>query len=196
MLKIIDRLRQVSPADLTTALSEAETALAKQRDRLATLEAGRGGALLQGGEIARRHEAALREARDETERLIAIVDALRQKLAEADRQERRAALERLADEARRKAEAAGRAIAREYPRLANEIIALAEAEREAVSAVRAAHLALTEAGALAEGIVPPAEPSSFYCIEAAGLRLPLCDTLTLPDPQRGAGALLWPRQLG
>jgi hypothetical protein len=188
--KMFDRLRPRtdSPADLMRALSEAEAALAKQRDRLAALEAERGEALMAGGERARRHEADLIAARDETERLTAVADTLRKKLAEAERREQRAALERLADEARRKAEVAGRAIAREYPRLAGELIALVEAEREAMKAVCEAHLALTAAGELAEGITPPAEPASFYCTEAVGLRLALCDSLVLPNHRCGAGA--------
>lgn len=177
-------------------MAETEKALGEQRGHVGALEAGRGGALLEGGEIARRHEAALREARDKAERLAALAAALRAKHAEPERQERRAALERKVAEATRLGEAAGRAIAEKYPQLAGELIALVDAERAAMKAVLDATMALTEAGALAEGIVATAEPSSFYCIEAAGLRLPLCDTLTLPDPQRGAGALLWPRQLG
>jgi hypothetical protein len=196
MLKLLDRLRPRtdSPADLTTALDEAEAALGKQRDRLAALEAERGEALMVGGERARRHEAALADARGETERLAAIVDTLRRRVAETDRQERRAALERQVAAARQKAEAAGRAIDERYPKLAAELIALLEAEREAMRAVMRAVMALAEAGELAEGITPPAEPAAFYAIETVGLRLPLGDSLILPDHRRGAGApALWPR---
>jgi chromosome segregation ATPase len=199
MLKIIDRLRPRtdSPSDLTTALHEAETALAKERARLAALEGERGEALMVGGKRARRHEAALADARAETERLTAVADALRQKLAEADRQERRARLERQVAQANRLAEAAGRAIAERYPQLAGELIALVEAERAALKAVMDATLALATAGELGQGIVPPAEPASYYCTEGVGLRLPLGDTLTLPDHRHGAGAPpLWPRLVG
>jgi hypothetical protein len=62
-----------------------------------------------------------------------------------------------------------------------------------MKAVMDAALALAEAGELGAGLTPPPEPSSIYCTEAVGLRLPLANGLVLPDPQRGAGALLWPR---
>jgi flagellar biosynthesis/type III secretory pathway protein FliH len=197
--KLLDQLRPRtdSPADLTTALHEAEAALAKQRDRLALLEARRGEALLTGGETARRHEAALRDARDEVERLEALAAALRAKHAEAERQERRAALERQVDEARQKAEDAGRAIDKRYPQLAAELIALVEAEREAMRAVMDAAMALNAAGELGQGITPPAEPMSIYSTQGTELRLPLADALILPDHRRGAGAPpLWPRLIG
>jgi hypothetical protein len=64
----------------------------------------------------------LREARDEVERLTALAEALRARHAEAERRERRARLERLAAEARQKAEGAGKAIKREYPKLAARLV--------------------------------------------------------------------------
>jgi hypothetical protein len=115
MFGLLDKLRPKNDTAeaLAEALAETEKALGEQRRHVGALEAGRGGALLEGGETARRHEAALREARDKEERLEALAAALRAKHAEAERQERRAALERQVAEARRKAEAAGLAIARE-----------------------------------------------------------------------------------
>jgi hypothetical protein len=194
--KLLDQLRPRtdSPGDLTTALHEAEGALARQRYRLAALEAERGEALMAGGDRARKHEADLIAARGETERLTAIVDSLRRRVAEAERREQRAALERRVAEANRLAEAAGRAIAERYPRLATELIELVEAERAAMRAVLNATMELNAAGELGQGIVPPTEPSTYYCTEGPGLRLPLADTMVLPDHRRGAGAPpLWPR---
>jgi chromosome segregation ATPase len=196
MFGLLDKFRPKNDTAeaLAQALAETEKALAEQRRHVGALEAGRGGALLEGGEIARRHEAALREARDKAERLEALAAALRAKHAEADRQERRAALERQVAEARQKAEAAGLAIAERYPGLAAELIELVAAEHAALKAIWDATMALSGAGELGEGITPPAEPSSYYCREAVGLRLPLGDSLVLPDHQRGAGAPpLWPR---
>jgi hypothetical protein len=180
---MLDRLRPKSDTAeaLAEALAEVEKARGAQAERIAALEAGRGAALLEGGETARRHEAALREARDEAERLTALAEALRARHAEAERRERRARLERLAAEARQKAEGAGRAIAREYPRLAAKLVALLEAEREALAAVAVAGRELAEAGAEAEGIEPPPPPRAFYAPSNPFMPASnLCQVITLP----------------
>jgi hypothetical protein len=180
---MLDRLRPKSDTAeaIAEALAAVEKALGEQRGRVADLEARRGAALLEGGETARRHEAALREARDEAERLTALAEALREKHAQAERRERRARLERMVEEARRKAETAGRAIAREYPRLAAKLVALLEAEREALAAIVVAERELAAGGEDAEGIAPIPRPRDYYAApNPFGGGAHLCQVITLP----------------
>ncbi len=165
MLKLLEKLRPEgeTAAALGEALDRTAAALTEAEGRIADLQDRRGAALLAGGKAAERHEAALREARDETERLAALRDALRQKQAEAEKREVRAKLEAQAAEAARAAEAAGQAIARDYPKLAAQIVALLRAEREALEALDSltAELAAAPAEA-AEGIANPPPPLTFY----------------------------------
>jgi hypothetical protein len=166
---------------LAAALAATEKALGEQRGRVAALEAARGEALLAGEAQARKHEAELREARDEAERLTALAEALRARHAEAERRERRERLERLAAEARAKAEAAGKAIAREYPRLAARLVELLQAERDTLAQIVATERELGEAGAEAEGIPPIPRPADFYMTpNGLGVREHLCRRIVLP----------------
>jgi hypothetical protein len=117
------------------ALTAAEAAVAK-------LRAGRGDALLAGGEQAAKAEAALRAAVDEAERLAALREALDRRLAEAARKEAAAALQAALAEA-------GKAVAafdvfreREYPALAQKIAAglvLEQKARDAIARVTDIH---------------------------------------------------------
>jgi hypothetical protein len=137
--------------------------------------------LLAGDARAQEHEAALREARDEVERLTALAEALRARHAEAERRERRARLERLAAEARQKAEGAGKAIKREYPKLVARLVELLQAERDALAAIVVAERELGEAGADAEGIAPIPRPRDFYAApNPFGGGANLCQMITLP----------------
>jgi hypothetical protein len=196
---LLDRLRPKNDtaAAIAAALAETEAARGAQAQRIGALEAGRGAALLEGGETARRQEAALREARDEAERLAALAEALRAKHAEAEMRERRAALELLAADAGAKAEAAGRAIARDYPRLAGELVKLLRAEREALAAKIEADERLAAAGSEAAGIALPPTPQAFYAptLGVASPVLHLCQRITLPaldgSPRHNGVPDLW-----
>jgi hypothetical protein len=180
---MLDRLRPKNDTAeaIAAALAATEAALEEQRGRAGDLEARRGAALLEGGETARRHEAALREAKDEMDRLAAMAQALRARYAEAERRERRARLEHLADEARRKAERAGMAIKREYPKLAGRLAELLQAEHAALTAIVVAEREIGEAGEDAAGIAPIPRPADFYATpNGLGVREHLSQRLTLP----------------
>lgn len=109
---------------------------------MAKLRAGRGEALLAGGEQAAKAEAALRAAVDEADRLAALREALDRRLAEAARKEAAAALQAALAEA-------GKAVAafdvfreREYPALAQKIAAglvLEQKARDAIARVTDIH---------------------------------------------------------
>jgi hypothetical protein len=183
MFGLLDKFRPQndSAEALAAALAATEKALGEQRGRVAALEAARGEALLAGEAQARKHEAELREGRDEAERLAALAEALRARHAEAERRERRERLERLAAEARQKAEGAGKAIKREYPKLAARLVELLQAERDALAAIVVAERELGEAGADAEGIAPIPRPRDFYAApNPFGGGANLCQMITLP----------------
>jgi hypothetical protein len=183
MFGLFDKFRRQndSAEAIAAALAATEKALGEQRGRVADLEAGRGAALLEGGETARRHEAALREARDEAERLAALAEALRARHAEAERRERRERLERMAAEAQEKAKRAGEAIKREYPKLAARLVELLRAERDALAQIVATERELAAGGEEAEGIPPIKRPRDYYA--APNPFMPasnLCQVITLP----------------
>jgi hypothetical protein len=183
MFGLLDKFRPQndSAEAIAAALAATEAALAEQRGRVAALEAARGEALLAGDAQARKHEAELREARDEAERLTALAQALRARHVEAERRERRERLERLAAEARQKAETAGRAIAREYPKLAGRLVELLQAERDALAQIVATERELVEAGAEAEGIASIPRPRDFYAQpNPFGGGAHLCQRVTIP----------------
>jgi hypothetical protein len=183
MFGLFDKFRPQndSAEAIAAALAATEKALGEQRGRVAALEAARGEALLAGEAQARKHEAELREARDEAERLTALAQALRARHAEAERRERRERLERMGAEARQKAEAAGRQIATRYPRLAKELIKLLEDERDALQAIAKAEQEILAAGEEGTGILPIDPPQKFYA-QSNGLipAMPLCRVITLP----------------
>lgn len=122
-------------AAIRTAIADTAEALTAAEATVAKLRAGRGDALLAGGEAAAKAEAALRAAVDEAERLGALREALDRRLADAVRKEAAAALQAaLAD--------AGKAVAAfaafretEYPALAQKIAAGLALEQKARDAV-------------------------------------------------------------
>ena len=200
MLKLLEKLRPEgeTAAALAEALDRTAAALTEAEGRLADLQGQRGAALLAGGKEAERHEAALREAREDAERLAALADALRQRHAEAEKREGRAKLEAQAAEAARAAKAAGQAIARDYPKVAGQLVALLRAEREALAALDALTGELGRAPIeAAEGITLPPPPRAFYGPPSAAAPLPLADAVRLPrhdsaDLGWPSGARLWP----
>lgn len=200
MLKILERLRPAAEtaAALGESITRTEAAVAEAEARIGDLQAGRGAALLAGGQTAERHEAALREARDDAERLTALRDALRTRHAEAERRERRQKLEAQAAAAAQAAKAAGERIAREYSALAAKLAALLAAERDAIRAVEGLMHDLAAAPPeAAEGIALPPTPRTYYGRAGHGMETPLSAAVRLPrqdDPNLGGigGAMLWP----
>jgi len=194
---MLDRLRPKNDTaeELAAALAEVERALEEQKGREAALQADLGEALLMGGERARQHEAALRATRDEVERLTAMAQALRARHAEAERRERRERLERMAAEAREKAERAGRAIGKNYLRLAKEFIKLLEDELDALLAIAKVEQEVFAAGEEGTGILPIDPPQKFYSQSNGFIpAMPLCRVMTLPRhdaslPQYGSPPL-------
>jgi hypothetical protein len=183
MFKLFDKFRPKNDTAeaIAAALMEVEAEIQNQHGRVGDLEAGRGAALLEGGETARRHEDALREARDEVERLEALAGALRTKLTAAEAREQRERLERMAAEAKEKAELAGRAIAKNYPRLAKELIKLLEDERDALQAIAKIWQYIFESGEDAAGILPIKRPHEYYAQSNPFVRtIPLCSKMTVP----------------
>ncbi|MFN6955866.1 MAG: hypothetical protein ACK4PG_13820, partial [Acetobacteraceae bacterium] len=91
-------------------------------------------------------------------------------------------------EAATRAEAAGRAIARDYPRIVAELVKLLEAEADAL---RLAHRLETALHAAApaewEGIHLPKRPRHFYGdADPTGLNAALCQSITLPKHDAAA----------
>ena len=131
-----------SIADLRQAIGAADTARADATTRAANLMAQRGAVLIDGtdAEISR-HEIALNNARDDAARAGALHDALVVRLAEAERDERRAVFTAKLAEAEA-ANAAWRAFMNNaYPALARKLAAGLKLEAEALRAVRACYLA-------------------------------------------------------
>ncbi len=102
------------------------------------LRAERGDALLAGGEKAAKHEAALREASDESERLAALREALGRRLVDAERREDADALDVALREAREAVAAFAAFRDREYPALAAKIAAGLALEHRAQAAIAGA----------------------------------------------------------
>ena len=115
------RPKAETAAALRAALAEAEGNLSAARLHLSTLEATRGAILLDGtGEEVATHEAAITAARNDIDRLGAMIGALPPRIAEAEGRERSAALDKLTE--------AAEADAREGAELVPRIVkALAEA---------------------------------------------------------------------
>jgi NADPH-dependent glutamate synthase beta subunit-like oxidoreductase len=88
---------------------------------------------------------------------------------------------RLANEAKEKAERVGRAIAKNYPRLAKELIKLLEDERDALQAIAKAEQEILAAGEEGTGILPIDPPQKFYAQSNGFIpAMPLCRVITLP----------------
>lgn len=112
-------------------VAEAQRAVDEARARQAELEAGRGAALLAGGERERAHEAALVVARQNVERLEALKGALAEKMSAAALKARRAEVKRQIQEAEQAAAKAAEAMRREYPQLARRLAELLADEARA-----------------------------------------------------------------
>jgi hypothetical protein len=132
-------------AELLDAINQAEAAQREAAERAAQMTAQRGRVLVSGAaEDVERHEAALAAARNDAERAGAMVDALREKLAEVEKADRRAGVEALRAEAERARSRWAAFVMNEYPELADRIAAGLMLERELLACNEAVHVALRE----------------------------------------------------
>jgi hypothetical protein len=131
--------------ELREAIGAAETARAEANQRAESLIAQRGGILIDGtdAEISR-HEIALNNARDDAARAGALHEALVSRLAQAERDERRAVVIAKLAEAEA-ANAAWRAFMQNaYPALARKLAAGLALEKEAIRTARVCYYAFHE----------------------------------------------------
>ena len=131
--------------ELREAIGAADTARADANQRAESLMAQRGTLLLDGAaEEVSRHEIALTNARDDAARASALHDALVARLAEAERDERRAVFTTKLAEAE-SANATWRAfMSNAYPALARKLAAGLVLEKEAIRTARASYYAFQE----------------------------------------------------
>ena len=174
-----------SIAELREAIGAAETARAEAMARAESLTAQRGAILIDGtdAEISR-HEIALNNARDDAARAGALHDALVARLAQAERDERRAVFTtKLAE-----AEAANAAwcafMNNAYPALARKLAAGLKLEAQAIRAAGACYYAFHElAPPEREGLEPSQGPDLLPNGPAFGTmfrREPLGPRVALP----------------
>jgi hypothetical protein len=147
----IKRLLNIRPKpgasmpELREAIGAAETARAEAMAKAESLLAQRGALLLDGAaEEVSRHEIALTNARDDAARASALHDALLARLAEAERDERRAVFTTKLAEAET-ANAAWRAFMQNaYPSIARKLAAGLKLEAEAIRAAGTCYYAFLE----------------------------------------------------
>lgn len=171
--------------ELREAIGAAETARAEANQRAESLMAQRGAVLIEGtdAEISR-HEIALNNARDDAARAGALHDALVARLAQAERDERRAVFTTKLAEAEA-ANAAWRAFMNNaYPALARKLAAGLKLEAEAIRAAGACYYAFHElAPHEREGLEPSQGPDLLPNGPATGATLrrePLGPRVELP----------------
>lgn len=182
--------------ELRDAIGAAETARAEAMARAESLIAQRGAVLIDGtdAEISR-HEIALNNARDDAARASALHEALMSRLAQAERDERRAVFTTKLAEAEA-ANAAWRAFMQNaYPALARKLAAGLALEKEAIRTARASLYAFHElAPPEREGLEPsqgpdllpggPNRPSAMFGREPIGPHIVL--------PSNDGSAPYWP----
>ena len=171
--------------ELREAIGAAETARAEAMARAESLTAQRGAILIDGtdAEISR-HEIALNNARDDAARAGALAVALVARLAQAERDERRAVFTTKLAEAEA-ANAAWRAFMQNaYPALARKLAAGLALEAAAIRTARACYYAFHElAPPEREGLEPSQGPDLLPNGPALGTTLsrqPLGPRVELP----------------
>ena len=186
-----------SIAELREAIGAAETARAEAMARAESLAAQRGAILIDGtdAEISR-HEIALNNARDDAARAGALADALVARLAQAERDERRAVFTTKLAEAET-ANAAWRAFMQNaYPSIARKLAAGLKLEAEAIRAAGTCYYAFHElAPPEREGLEPSQGPDLLPNpphIGPAFRREPLGPRIVLPSPD--GTAPYWPAE--
>ena len=186
-----------SIAELREAIGAAETARAEAMARAESLTAQRGAILIDGtdAEISR-HEIALNNARDDAARAGALADALVARLAQAERDERRAVFTTKLAEAEA-ANAAWRAFMQNaYPALARKLAAGLALEAAAIRTARASYYAFLElAPPEREGFEPSQGPDLLPNPPHIGTtygREPLGPRIVLPS--NDGTAPYWPAE--
>lgn len=186
-----------SVAELREAIGAADTARADANQRADSLMAQRGALLLDGAaEEVSRHEIALTNARDDAARASALHDALLARLAEAERDERRAVFTTKLAEAET-ANAAWRAFMQNaYPALARKLAAGLALEAAAIRTARATYYAFLEVptderGGLEFSQGPDLLPNTPDVGTTYG-RQPLGPRIVLPSPD--GTAPYWPAE--
>jgi len=176
-------------ADTATAIRAAQArtaeAAAAIRKEIALLEAARGDLLLEGGANAEKHEAALRERRDEADRLIALAGALARKLGEAELREATDDARRAIADAKREIGAYSAFLADAYPAAARKIAEGMQMEERARSVLASALARLQALPEPLADIAIPAMPPLPIDLAAVGMG----SAVRLPNPEGGA---FWP----
>ncbi len=127
-------------AELTPSLPTAETELVAAQAAQAAAEEAYRAALLTANETALLQlDAARREATVRIDRAMALVGALRERLADAQAREAEAARVMRFEEARKQADDAAAALAEWYPKLASDLVALLTVVAQAEQLVQAAN---------------------------------------------------------
>ena len=131
--------------ELREAIGAAETARAEAMARAESLAAQRGAILIDGtdAEISR-HEIALNNARDDAARAGALADALVARLAQAERDERRAVFTTKLAEAESANAAWCAFMQNAYPSIARKLAAGLKLEAQAIRAAGACYYAFHE----------------------------------------------------
>lgn len=134
------RPKEKTAAALAGTREDLERALRELDERTVELQRTRGERLLDGEAAAvERAEADLKAGEEERARLVAMLDALRRREREAQKDEAVARLRQVVDSANAKAERAERAIRDRYPELAGMIVReVLLLEQDAVAALEAA----------------------------------------------------------
>ncbi len=196
------RPKAETSAAIRDAIAQAETLLTQSTAECARLETARAGLLLGGTEAAvSKGEAALAEARAHGERAEVMLDALRERLADALAREQLAIVHEAHAHAERLAEAAAAWWRDEYPRLAHAMLRGLDLEAEALataaSAVEVTQRAARD-GVDVAGFRSPLRPDErLFAHEPAHVsRAPLSGFIRLVGPGVALGNdgfIAWPR---
>ena len=187
---------EATAAELAAALARAESALSDATNRADALIAARGATLLDGTPAeAERAEAALAEARADCERAEALGAAIRVRLAETEKRDRRAKVDAIIAEAHATERRFLDFARNEYPALAKKIAAglLLEAEVH-----RLQQTLVTAYGALPRGEVdglPSLNPPRIMSVAGRGTSIQahgLGAFVSLPAADGDEQATHWP----
>lgn len=168
---------EASSAELKAALADAEANQATNEATMQALEAERGDVLL-GGDIAavEKHEAALRSAREEKERIVAVIAALGPRIAAAEAREHVLALRAEVEEAERLSAAVVKDV-RAYVVAARDLLILVERINAATARVEGLNGRLHRAGRPDLQVIPP-----IRRMWPKNGNAPLCG-IAMPTPQ-------------
>ncbi len=169
---------EASSAELKAALADAEAHLATNEATTQALEVERGDVLL-GGDVAavEKHEAALRSAREEKERIVAVIAALGPRIAAAEAREHVLALRAEVEEAERLSGAVVEDV-HAYVVAARDLLILVQRINEATARVEGLNGRLHRAGRPDLQVIPP-----IRRVWPRNGNAPLCG-IAVPAPRR------------